>query len=95
MQGIEGTIVTYRKAKVKKKRVIVERKKITSMSEINGLLTVNDVADILRLVPQTIREYSNKGLLKVVRINARGDRRYRKEDIESFLEAKPVLTHDS
>lgn len=45
------------------------------------LLTVREVAKILRVSPLTIKRWGKRGKLPAIRINSRGDRRYRKEAI--------------
>jgi excisionase family DNA binding protein len=49
------------------------------------LLTVQEVAELLNVHPNTVRQWSNQGLLKSYRIGSRGDRRFRQDDITSFL----------
>ena len=51
----------------------------------NGLLTVADVAQILKVHINTVRNWSNIGVLKSFRIGPRGDRRFLKEDVNKFL----------
>jgi len=50
------------------------------------MLTTRDVAQLLGLHLNTVRRWSNKGILKSYRIGSRGDRRFKREDIDSFLE---------
>lgn len=45
------------------------------------LLTVREVADLLRVSPLTIKRWGKRGKLDAIRINSRGDRRYKKEQI--------------
>jgi len=45
------------------------------------LLTIKEVAKILRVSPLTIKRWGNKGKLPPIRINSRGDRRYTKEQV--------------
>ncbi len=54
--------------------------------DINGMLTISEVAQLLNVHINTVRRWSNQGTLKSYRIGSRGDRRYRQEDIASFLE---------
>ncbi len=53
--------------------------------EIDPMLTVSDVARLLSIHTNTVRRWSNQGILKVYRVGSRGDRRFRQEDITSFL----------
>lgn len=54
-------------------------------SGIKPMLTVKDVARLLNIHINTVRRWSNQGILKAYRITQRGDRRYRQEDIARFL----------
>jgi len=53
--------------------------------EIESMLTTSDVARLLNVHINTVREWSNQGILKAYRISSRGDRRFRQEDITNFL----------
>ncbi len=48
-------------------------------------LTLMEVSNMLKIHPNTLRNWDNRGELKAVRIGARKLRRYRKSDIEKFL----------
>ena len=50
------------------------------------MITASDVAHLLDIHVNTVRLWSNKGIFTAYRIGPRGDRRYRREDIERFLE---------
>ncbi|UCE98009.1 MAG: helix-turn-helix domain-containing protein [Dehalococcoidia bacterium] len=54
-------------------------------NELDPMLTTSDVARILSVHINTVRRWSNQGILKSYRIGSRGDRRYRKEDIDEFF----------
>jgi len=54
--------------------------KIT-INNMPDLLTVREVAEVLRVSPLTIKRWGKKGKLPAIRINSRGDRRYRKEQV--------------
>lgn len=59
--------------------------------EIDPMLTVSDVAHILSVHINTVRRWSNQGILKAYRVGSRGDRRFRQEDITSFLSQEPKI----
>ena len=48
-------------------------------------LTISQVAQYVSAHVNTVRRWSNRGLLKEYRIGPRGDRRYRREDVIRFL----------
>ena len=52
------------------------------------LLTLKEAAQILKVHPNTLRLWDNKGTLVAVRIGVKRARRYRKRDIEKFVENK-------
>jgi len=56
-----------------------------SLSDLPDLLTIREVADILRVSPLTIKRWGKKGKLPAIRINSRGDRRYKKEVVNRLL----------
>jgi excisionase family DNA binding protein len=51
----------------------------------DSFLTIREVAKILNIHINTVRRWSDKGLIKSYRIGSRGDRRYKREDIDRFL----------
>ena len=56
-----------------------------NIENLPDLLTVREVAEILRVSPLTIKRWGKKGKLPAIRINSRGDRRYRKEQVLQLL----------
>ena len=60
---------------------------MTSNQENNELMTVGQVARLLYIHPNTVRRWSNKGILKSYRISKRGDRRFKKEDVALLFES--------
>ncbi len=52
-----------------------------SISNLPDLLTVREVAQILRVSPLTIKRWGKRGKLPAIRINSRGDRRYKREAV--------------
>lgn len=68
------------------------RAKDASKLDINNLpdlLTVREVADLLRVSPLTIKRWGKRGKLPAIRINSRGDRRYKKESVLWLLGINP------
>lgn len=59
------------------------------IDELPDLLTVREVAEILRVSPLTIKRWGKKGKLPAIRINSRGDRRYKKEAVLWLLGIQP------
>jgi len=54
-------------------------------TEKDSLLTVQDVAKLLRVRPDTVRRWSNQGILKPYRLGSRGDRRFIRSEITGDL----------
>jgi len=54
-------------------------------NHIDPMLTTSDVARLLNVHINTVRRWSNQGVIKAYRIGSRGDRRFRQEDVASFL----------
>lgn len=57
------------------------KNKFLKLDDLPDLLTVREVAEILRVSPLTIKRWGKRGKLPAIRINSRGDRRYRKEAV--------------
>ena len=51
------------------------------INNLPDLLTVKEVAGLFRVSPLTIKRWGKRGKLVPIRINSRGDRRYKKEAI--------------
>lgn len=59
------------------------------MSEYEGLpaiLTIREVAKLLRVSMLTVKRWGKNRKIRFFRINSRGDRRFKKEDIINFIE---------
>ncbi len=57
------------------------KKKKIRLEDLPDLLTVREVAEFLRVSPLTIKRWGKRGKLTPIRINSRGDRRYKKEAV--------------
>ncbi|MBU0572393.1 helix-turn-helix domain-containing protein [Patescibacteria group bacterium] len=60
---------------------MADAKKKLRLDELPDLLTVREVAELLRVSPLTIKRWGKRGKLPAIRINSRGDRRYKKEAV--------------
>jgi excisionase family DNA binding protein len=61
----------------------------------DNMLTVREVSQILHVHSNTLRRWSDLGIIKAYRIGPRGDRRFRQEDIDLLLleENKSLTTN--
>jgi len=62
---------------------------ILNLDNLPDLLTVREVAQILRVSTLTIKRWGKRGKLTPIRINSRGDRRYKKEAVQWLLGITP------
>lgn len=58
---------------------------------IDPMLTTSEVARLLNVHINTVRRWSNQGILKTYRIGSRGDRRFHRDDIINFLSDKSKI----
>jgi len=66
---------------ISKPKVDSHIKSKVSLENLPDLLTVREVSDLLRVSPLTIKRWGKRGKLPAIRINSRGDRRYKKEAV--------------
>lgn len=64
---------------------IVNKPAKITLDDLPDLLTIKEVASLLRVSPLTIKRWGKSGKLPAIRINSRGDRRYRKEVVLRLL----------
>ncbi len=56
-----------------------------SNRQVGGILTVQEVSKLLHVHSNTLRRWTDRGVVKVYRIGPRGDRRFRAADVALFL----------
>ena len=61
-------------------------KDMVNNSRISAVITTAEVAQLLHIHTNTVRRWSNKGIVKSYRIGPRGDRRFITEDIVRLLD---------
>jgi len=64
---------------------------MSSERQIGQMMTMREVSELLHIHINTVRRWSDEGLIRYYRVSRRGDRRFRKEDIARFL---AELNHD-
>jgi len=63
-----------------------KRRPEKAMQDSKAMLMPREVASLLGIHVNTVRRWGEKGVLRPYRINWRGDRRFRRGDVVSFLE---------
>ena len=58
---------------------------VTNTLNGNTMLTVGEVSYMLHVHRNTLRRWSDRGLLRSYRLGSRGDRRYKYEDVSRLL----------
>lgn len=56
-----------------------------SLEELPELLTISEATNFLNVHPNTLRNWEKEGLIRVLRIGPRKDRRYEKEVIKRMV----------
>lgn len=54
-------------------------------SQMGPMLTVREVAQLLHIHSNTVRRWSDRGIIRAYHITRRGDRRFNQGDIARFL----------
>ena len=65
-----------------------QREPVVAMAanELGPMLTASEVAEMLHLHVNTVKRLGDRGELPFYRVCKRGDRRFRLEDVMTFLE---------
>lgn len=64
-----------------KTRKAVKAAQKVDLQNLPDLLTISEVSSLLRVSPLTIKRWGKRGKLPAIRINSRGDRRYKKQAV--------------
>ena len=56
--------------------------------QVPELLTLTEACELLKVHPNTLRQWDKNGTLPAIRIGTKRVRRYKKEDIIKFLQSK-------
>jgi excisionase family DNA binding protein len=56
--------------------------------EMPELLTLTEACEMLKVHPNTLRQWDKNGVLPAIRIGTKRVRRYRKQDIMKFISQK-------
>lgn len=72
---MDGLAIEYSENKILEREV----------EEIDSLLTASEAANLLHIHINTIRRWSNLGILPSFRVGPRNDRRFQKRDLMTFL----------
>jgi len=58
---------------------------------MDKLIDINDAAKLIKVNPETLRRWDRDGKLVAIKVNDRGDRRYRENDLIEFMKGNPKL----
>lgn len=58
---------------------------MVNYDQLGPMLTVREVARLLHIHSNTVRRWSDQGIIRAYRVTRRGDRRFQREDITRFL----------
>ena len=63
------------------------QKTAKNKGDLPELLTLEEASAYLKCHPNTLRQWDKKGILPAIRIGVRKVRRYKKEDLEKFVQS--------
>lgn len=67
-------------------------KKKRARNNPNGLLTIAEAAELLNVHTNTVRRWSNKGILETYIVGPRNDRRFKRRDVKKLLRKKSLIS---
>lgn len=73
-------------SKERVRQIIKESPSPVPRRDFETMLTVRGAAQLLGVHINTVRRWTNSGMLPSYRLGSRRDRRLRREDVETFLE---------
>lgn len=62
------------------------------IKDLPDILTLKQACEALNCHPNTLRQWDSKGLLRAIRFGTRGDRRYKKADVQKLLDGGSVAS---
>ena len=65
----------------------MDHKKQEKDDELPELLTLEEASAYLKCHPNTLRSWDRKGILPAIRIGVRKARRYKKDELEKFIQS--------
>ena len=77
--------LTLYKIEIYKLVIVRSNKNMVRRNTNTAMLNARQVARLLNIHINTVRRWSNQGILKAYRIGPRGDRRFKHDDIAVFL----------
>jgi excisionase family DNA binding protein len=60
---------------------------VNNQSRGSAMLTITEVAHMLHAHPNSVRRWADMGLLKAYRFGVRGDRRFKTNEVDDFLQS--------
>ena len=67
---------------------------IRTTNTMRPMIAVREVARLLNMHTNTVRRWSDRGIIRAYRINHRGDRRFRQDDTARFADELPAHRGD-
>ncbi len=63
---------------------MIQTKRV-SLTDLPDLMTLKEVSQLLRVSTLTLKRWGKSGKLPAIRINTRGDRRFKKEEVLKII----------